>query len=203
MVVIAGLVGTVLAIVIAFLRISRIPVVDTLLKIYISFMRGTPVLIQILIVYYWLPGFIMMIAGLDIKRWDKINFVIIALFLNLAAFLAEVFRGAILAIPAGQTEAGYSIGLTRMQTFIRIVLPQAFRIMIPMLSAELVSLLHSCSLAFMIGVIDLVGAAQAFGAREKHLMEAYFCIALIFIIFSILIRSVFRLVDMRMSRGRA
>ena len=192
--------GIIFAIIIAFLLIARVPVLSQIFKVYISFMRGTPIIIQMFLVYYGLPNLVLTISGVNINRMDKVGFVIIAFILNMAAFLAEDFRGAILSIPAGQTEAGYSIGLTKIQTFRRIVLPQAFRIMIPLLGSESVGLLNSCSIAFFIGAMEVVGAAKAYGVRTKHQIEAYCVAACMFIVLSLLIRAFFKLLEMRFFR---
>lgn len=197
----SALFGILLGIIVAFLRIERIPVIHQLLGVYISFARGTPILVQMLIVYYGMPMLLMAVTGIDINRWAKINFVIVAFILNEGAFLSEIFRGAILSIPPGQTEAGYSVGMTKVQSFRRIVLPQAFRVAIPPLGMDLVGLMQGCSLAYMIGVTEIVGGAHFFGTNGRHYFEAYLSAAIIFIILSLLLRAFFKIIDVKLAQG--
>ena len=109
-----------------------------------------------------------------------ITFVFIAYSANVAAFLSEVFRSSILSIPKGQTEAAYSCGMTAGKTFAKIVLPQAFRIALPNMWTFMISLLKSTSLVYMIGVVDIIGRAQAIGSATSHSLESYIIIALVF-----------------------
>lgn len=159
-------------------------------------------LVQMLIVYYGLPMLLQATVGVDINRWDKVNFVIVAFILNEGAFLSEIFRGSILAIPKGQMEAGYTVGMTTLQTFRRIILPQAFRIAIPPLGMDMVGLMQSCSLAYMIGVVEMIGRAHALGTYTRHYFEPYISTAFIFIILSLLLRGFFKLLDMKLGQGK-
>ena len=196
--------GTILAILLAMLRIRKIPVGHQLLGVFISFMRGTPMVVQMMIAYYGLP-ILLDAVGIDISDWDKIIFLDITLALNETAFLGEIFRSAIVSIPAVQTEAGYSIGMTRFSTFTRIVLPQTVRIVIPAFGIELISVFHSTSLGYMIGVIDLMGRAKTLGVATGHTLEAYIFAALIYIVISLVMRLIFTLLDKRSKyvRGQA
>ena len=95
--------------------------------------------------------------GININRWDKLYFVIITYGLNAAAFKAEMIRAAIISIPVGQAEAAYSIGMTKLQAFSRIIAPQSVIIILPTLGITLVGLLQDTSLAFTLGIIDVMG----------------------------------------------
>ena len=123
------LLGTLLAVFVAVLRLHRVPVVSGLLGLYISFMRGTPLLVQMMIAFYGIPivlGTVFLnLFGINLNRLEPVIFVEIAIILNEGAFLGEIFRGAITSVPAVQSEAGYSIGMTGAQTFVRIV-PRSF-----------------------------------------------------------------------------
>lgn len=188
---IAILIGLFFGIIIAMIRIFHIPVLDQIIAIFISFMRGTPIIIQLYIVYYGLPILIYNLFGTDINAWDKLIFVITAYALNEAAFLSEIVRGAILAVPKNQTEAGYSAGMTYFQTFIHIVLPQAVRVAIPSFSVDLVGLFQSTSLAFLLGIVDVIGKARQIGANSGHLIDVYVDAAIIFIVISVMIELIF------------
>lgn len=201
-VLIATTAGVVLAILLAAARIYQIPVAKWISRIFVSFILGTPILVQMFIIYYGLPLVLWNVFGIDINGWDKLIFVLITYALNQSAFLAEIFRSAILSVPVGQTEAGYSVGLTGVQTFMRIVLPQAFRVAIPSFSVNLVGLFQDTSLAFMIGIIDIMGKAKLLQTSTQHVLECYIIIAVVFVCISVAIRLVFRALDQKLQYGR-
>ncbi len=202
-VLVSMIVGTVLAIAVAVLRIQRIPVLHQILGIYISFMRGTPLLVQMMVVYYGLPLLVQGLFGININTWSTIIFVDIAFILNEGAFLGEIFRSAILSIPPIQSEAGYSIGMTRLQTFTRIVLPQTIRIIIPSYGVDLIGVFQNTSLVFTIGgVLDIMGKAKTLGTATGHALEAYLVVALIFIILSLILRFLFFLINQKLQYER-
>lgn len=201
-VLIATTAGVVLAILLAAARIYQIPVAKWISRVFVSFILGTPILVQMFIIYYGLPLVLWNGFGIDINGWDKLIFVLITYALNQSAFLAEIFRSAILSVPVGQTEAGYSVGLTGVQTFMRIVLPQAFRVAIPSFSVNLVGLFQDTSLAFMIGIIDIMGKAKLLQTSTQHVLECYIIIAVVFVCISVAIRLVFRALDQKLQYGR-
>ncbi len=162
-------IAIVLATAIAMICIKKLPVLSQMAALYISFVRGTPILVQMFLVYYGMPLFITALVGSNItSEWNKLIFVYIAYGFNEAGFLSEHIRAAILSVPAGQTEAGYSVGLNGNQTFFRIVLPQAFRVLLPGFSTMLVGLLPATSLAYMLGVTDMMGKVRAIGTVTFH-----------------------------------
>lgn len=197
----AVLFGSAAGLGIAVLRIRQVRGIQWLLRIYISFMRGTPILVQLLVVFYGLP-LLLQQMGINASRWDRSFFVYVAFALNEAAFLSEIFRSAILAVPFGQAEAGYSVGLTRWQTLRRIVLPQALRVALPGFGADFIGLFQQTSLAFLIGVVDIMGRAKTIGAGSHHALEGYLLVALVFMGISILLRAVFAFCDRKLSYGR-
>lgn len=185
-------IALVLGTIVAVVRIKKIPVLCQLAAIYVSFVRGTPILVQLFLVYYGIPFLIVWLVGSNItSEWNKLIFVYIAYALNEAGFLSEHIRAAILSVPAGQTEAGYSVGLSGSQTFFRIVFPQAFRVLLPGFSAMLVGLLPATSLAYMLGVSDMMGKVKAIGTVTFHTLEGYFCAAVIFVVASFVLEQVF------------
>lgn len=190
-VIVAVVLGSLLGLLVAVLRIKRIPVIQQILSVYISFMRGTPMLVQLMIVYFGLPLFIKGLTGIDINLWTKVIFVDITFVINEGAFLGEIFRGAIQAVPYEQTEAGYSVGLGRVQTFVQVVLPQSVKIALPAYGVDIIGIFHNTSIAFLIGVIDIVGRAKSIGIATGHALEAYIFVAIIYIAVSILLRVLF------------
>lgn len=197
----ACLFGLILALILAASQIYNIPVLKQISKVYVSFIVGTPILVQMFIVYYGLPMILWDFFGIDINTWDKIIFVLITYSLNQAGFLTEIFRTSILSIPVGQTEAAYSVGLTKLQTFRRIVLPQAFRVAIPSFSVNLAGLFQDTSLAFMLGIIDIMGKARMLQMQTKHILESYFIIAIVFVLISISIKLIFGTMEKKLKYG--
>ena len=198
MIIIAEVLGIIFGIIIAVIRLNKIPLLNQFFSIYISFIRGTPVMVQLLIVFYGLPAVMNSIFGININNWEKFIFAAITLALNESGLLAEIFRSSILSIPSSQYEAGLSIGLTWRQTFLRIILPQAVRAAVPSYGVNLVQLIQATSLAYYIGVIDIMGRAKAIGTVTKHNLEPYLVCTVIYVVFSLLIKLLFRFLSNRM-----
>jgi len=193
----ATVIGLFLGVILALFRLYRIPVLNQIAIVYISFMRGTPILVQMFIVYYGLPMLLMKI-GININRWDKLYFVIITYGLNAAAFNAEMIRAAIISIPEGQAEAAYSIGMTKLQAFSRIIAPQSVIIILPTLGIALIGLLQDTSLAFTLGILDVMGKVNAIAANTYRSLEGYVSAAIIFFVLSILLEQIFSIVEKKL-----
>ncbi|MDR2106504.1 MAG: ABC transporter permease subunit [Coriobacteriales bacterium] len=187
---VSALLGIFLGFLFALIRIEKIPVLNQLAIVTISFFRGTPVLAQMFVVYFGLPPFLRTF-GIDITDWEKIFYLYITFGLNTAAFLAEVFRTSIIAVPKVQGDAAASIGLSRLQSYIRIIIPQSIIIAIPMLGTTIVSLLQESALAFTFGVLDPIGKVNSLGRTMAHTLEGYVSTAIVFIILAIIIEKAF------------
>ena len=172
-------VSLVLGLVLALVQVVGIRGLKQIAFIYIWIFRGTPLIVQLFIIFFGLPSLGIMI--------DAFPAAVLAFGLNLAAYNAEVFRAAIDAIPAGQTEAAYMVGLNYPQTLFHIILPQAFKIAFPSLFNNLISLLKDTSLASSITVIELFTSAQQIAARTYEPFALYCEAALIYLIFSTLL----------------
>ena len=193
--------GFILALLIATARIRKIPVLNQILTVFISFERGTPLLVQMLFVYYALPIVLKSFFGIDSRRWEKIIFVDLALILNQGVFLGEIFRGAILSIPKGQREAAIACGFSEFSAFVKIVLPQAVRVALPSTGLTLIGLFQETSLVFMIGVIDIIGRASALGATTGHSLESYVIIAVLFLLINFALTAITTRIDRKLSFG--
>lgn len=203
-VMVATILGVLLGIVIAFINMKKIPVLHQFFKVYVSFMRGTPMLVQLMLVLYGLPILIDSAFGTNINReWGAIIFAYITFTLNQGAFLSAIFYSAITSIPYGQTEAGLSVGLTEIQTFRRIILPQMVRVALPPFGSDLVGLFQNSSLVFLVGVTDIMGRAKTIGTATKHVLEAYVFVAIIYIVISLIIRGVFRYLNYKLDFGKS
>lgn len=168
-------VGFVIALFLALVQIAKVSVLDQVAKIYIWIFRGTPLLVQLFIIFFGLPSLGIML--------DAFPAAVIAFGMNLGAYNAEVLRSAIQAVPVGQTEAASLVGLTYPQTMIHIVLPQAFPIAFPPLFNSLIGLVKDTSLASSITVIELFTTAQQIAARTFEPFALYCEAAVIYLIF--------------------
>ncbi|MGI4893796.1 MAG: amino acid ABC transporter permease [Janthinobacterium lividum] len=157
--------GLVLALVVALMRLSTVGVVSALARFYVSIIRGTPLLLQLFIIYYALPELGVII--------DPFPSACIAFTLNIGGYASEVLRAAILAVPKGQTEAALTVGMSYPTTLRRIVLPQATRLSVPPLSNELISLVKDTSLASGIQVVELLRKAQEIAAPTYQFFVLY------------------------------
>ena len=142
-----------LGIIVAVLRNSKCKIISLLMKLYILRIRGTPMILQIIVVYFC-PYYMFGIS------YDRFIAIIIAFVVNYAAYFSEIFRSGINSIPEGQKEAAYTLGFNKMQTFFLIILPQVVKIILPSMSNEVISLLKTTSLAQIIGVTEMFSLAQ-------------------------------------------
>lgn len=163
--IISFFIGLILAILTALARISGIRPLVALARIYVSIIRGTPLLVQLFIIFYGLPSIGVMI--------DPIPSAIIGFSLSVGAYSSEVIRAAILSIPKGQWEAAYSIGMTYWQALKRVILPQAARVSIPPLSNSFISLVKDTSLAAAILVPEMFRKAQELVASTYEPLLLY------------------------------
>src|SRR3990172_8038629 len=163
--------GIALGIVLAVMRASRNPIASALAGIYVWFWRATPVVLQLLIMYFGLRQLIE--DDLFRDNWTRWRAAVITFGLNEAAYMAEIARGGILSVESGQMDAAKSLGMTNLQAMRRIILPQAFRVMIPPTGNEFIAMLKNTSVAFAIGVVELLNAAKIQAARNFKPMELY------------------------------
>ncbi|WP_091773342.1 amino acid ABC transporter permease [Piscibacillus halophilus] len=157
--------GLIIALITAVMRLSNSKILRAPAIIYVSAIRGTPLLVQLFIVFYGMPS-----IGLTI---DPFPSAVIAFSLNVGAYASEIIRASISSIPKGQWEAGYSVGMTYRTTLRRIILPQASRVSIPPLSNSFISLVKDTSLASLILVAELFRRAQEIAARTYEFMIIY------------------------------
>jgi L-cystine transport system permease protein len=162
-------------------------------------MRGTPTIIQLFLVYYGLPVLLGAI-GIDVSDVSEIVFVILAYGLGIGAFLAEIIRGAINSVDAGQKEAAYAVGMKTYQVFYRVILPQALIVAVPNFTNLLIAYLKETSLAFTLGVVDMVGRAFALGNLNYHYLEIYIGLTVIYYIVCIFLQKGLSKFEFRIKR---
>jgi polar amino acid transport system permease protein len=163
-----------LALPVALGRMSRKPVAAVPVKLYILIMRGTPLILQIIFVYF-APYYLFKAS------YDRFVAVIIAFAVNYAAYFAEIYRGGIESIPKGQYEAAKVLGFTRGQTFLRIILPQVVKRILPAMGNEVITLVKDTALAQTIGVAELFRVAQNASARQFSTLPIFVAGAFYFV----------------------
>lgn len=185
-------IGLILAVAIALMRLSKVAVVSSIARVYISIVRGTPLLVQLFVIFYGLPS-----LGLVIDPWPS---AVVAFSINVGGYAAEVVRAAILSVPKGQWEAAYMIGMSHRRALTRIVLPQAARVSVPPLSNTFISLVKDTSLASLILVTELFRQAQKIAAFSGDFMLIYLEAALIYWIICLVLASGQGLLEKRLDR---
>ncbi|WP_175639103.1 amino acid ABC transporter permease [Metabacillus schmidteae] len=184
--------GIILALITAMMRISKSRTLQLPAVVYVSAIRGTPLLVQLFIIFYGLPN-----LGINL---DPFISAIIAFVLNVGAYGSEIMRASILSIQKGQWEAAYTIGMTRWQALYRIILPQAARVSVPPLSNSFVSLVKDTSLASLVLVSELFRKAQEIAARTYDFLLLYVEAALIYWIICFLLSLVQIVIEKRLDR---
>lgn len=172
--------GLVIGLIAGLAQLSKSPLLHYPAKIYVDFIRGTPLLIQIFIIYFALPN----ILG---HRIDPFVAAVTACSINSGAYIAEIFRGGIQSISVGQYRAGLSLGMTNGQTMRYIVLPQAFKRIIPPLGNEFIAMLKDSSLVSVIGFEELTRSGQLIIAETYGTLEIWTCVAIIYLVMTLTI----------------
>ena len=186
-------IGMVIAIMSALLIINRVPLLSRIMRLYVWVFRGTPLLVQLFIVYWGIC---------NPMKISNLVACVIALSLNVGAYASETIRAAILSIDRGQWEAGYSLGMTYSQAFRRIIVPQAAKVSVPPLFNTFISLVKDTSLASNIMIAEMFRKAQEFAASSLKYLLIYSEVALIYLLFCTLLNGVQKLCEKRLRLGR-
>jgi L-cystine transport system permease protein len=203
------LMGMIFGLALALVKIYHVPVLRQLGAVYVSFIRGTPVVVQLFLVYYGLPWAIRTIGtsidpafAPDLNHINPVWFALAAFSFNMAGYLSETLRAAIESVDRGQLEAAYSIGMKPFRVMMKIVFPQAALNAIPNLGNSLIAMVKDTSLAFMIMVIDIMGEAKLLGARSLRFLEIYISVSVIYWITCMILEVLFRSLEKRLSISR-
>ncbi|HEX2985337.1 MAG TPA: amino acid ABC transporter permease [Caproiciproducens sp.] len=196
--------GSMLGLVLARAKIRRHRVTKKLADFYIGALRCTPPIVLLFIVFYGLPELLENTVGIDINSSSKGIFVLITFTLLFAAAMAEVMRTAYESVDKGQREAAVSIGMTELQAFNRIILPQAVVVALPNFGNSLINLMKDGSLAYTIGLIDIMGQGTLIISSNygSYALETYIALAIIYWGLTILIEKTFSLLEKRLSKGK-
>lgn len=182
---------------ITIVRYYRIRVWSRVVDAYVDLFRGTPLLVQLFFIYYGLPQIFPVFVNMS-----GYTAAVIGLTLNAASYMTEDMRGAISSVSEGQIDAGLSVGMTNMQVMWYITLPQAARIAMPVLGNEFVSLVKNSSMAFTLGVREIMAESSLLGTSSSHYMEAYLDAFIIYFILCKAIALVQRALERRLNRRR-
>lgn len=185
--------GIILGTIFGIMRLSKTPL-RYLAAAYIDFIRGTPLLVQIFIIYYGVPTIIKQAVPPYVAA-------VIALSINSGAYVAEIVRAGIQSIEKGQTEAALSLGMSKTATMIHIILPQAFKRIVPPLGNEFIALLKDSSLVSAIALEELVRKAQIVAGRTFRPFEVWFVVAIMYLIMTVIISQIVRILERRLRVG--
>ena len=184
-----------LGLIVAFGRMSKNRVIQSIVKFYISVMRGTPLMLQLMVVYfgpYYLFG--IRIKNSNFRLWAAfIGFVV-----NYAAYFAEIYRSGIQSMPVGQYEAAKLLGYSRVQTFFKIILPQVIKRILPSVTNEVITLVKDTSLAFTISVVEMFTIAKALASSQTSMMP-FVAAGLFYYIFNLLVAVAMERIEKKLS----
>lgn len=177
--------GIFLGLVVAFIRIYKVPILNQLALVYISFIRGTPLVVQLYVFFYGFPELLELVNKWFGTGWnaDEINplwYALIAYTINTTANQAEIFRASLNAVHVGQMEAALSVGMTTAQALRRIVIPQAFAVALPDLGNTFINLIKGTSLAFAVKVVEIMAIAKMVANDGYNFVEMYLVASIIY-----------------------
>ena len=188
--------GLIIALFTALMRISTSKLLRGIARVYVSIIRGTPMIVQLFIIFYGIPELGRLVTNNADNQWT-----LIGLSLNVGAYASEIIRGGILSIPKGQTEAAYSIGMNYRQTVQRIILPQAIRVSIPALGNTFLSLIKDTSLLGFILVAEMFRKAQEVASTTYEYLTIYLLVALMYWVVCFIISIIQGWYESRIERG--
>lgn len=178
---------------VSFGRMSKNPVIRNIVKIYISVMRGTPLMLQLMIVYY--SPFLLF--GMNIRTF-RFPAIIIGFTINYAAYFAEIFRSGIESMPVGQYEAAQLLGYSKSQTFMKIILPQVIKRILPAVTNEVITLVKDTSLAFSLAYMEMFTIAKQIVAKDSTFVP-FIVAAVFYYVFNFVVAAVMENIEKRMS----
>ncbi len=199
------IIGGFIGILLALARFFKIRVLSRIIEVYISFIRGTPMLAQLYLVYYGLPLLVKTLVELSGGEYNpnaipKLVYAFTAFSLNSAAYMSETFRSALESVDKGQMEACYSLHMSTFQALKRIILPQAFVTALPPLGNSLLSLVKDTSLAFSISIVDLMAGAKIIASRSFRFFEIYIVVSAIYWIICIILERLIALTERKIKK---
>ena len=200
--ILALLIGTVLGALMALMRISSVGILRGFATVYIEIFRGTPLMVQLLFIYYG-TGLTSLFPNLSfISDFPRMMTCVVVMSLNSCAYVAEVIRSGIQAVDVGQMEAARSLGFSKWQSMYKVVLPQAIKNILPALGNEFITVIKESSIVIYVGVADLMYRAKGVTSKTYIVLESYLIAAIIYFILTFCLSTVVDAVERRMKRGR-
>ena len=187
----------ILGLFVAFGRMSKNVIIRNIIKVYISIMRGTPLILQIMFIYFG-PYYIFMIK---LSSEYKLYAVFISFIINYAAYFAEIYRGGIESMPVGQYEAAKVLGYTKTQTFVKIIFPQVMKRILPSITNEVITLVKDTSLAFAVGVMEMFTIAKALASAQANVIP-YMYAAVFYYIFNFVVAFIMERIEKKLNYYR-
>ena len=196
--------GLLLGLLLAIIKIKKIPVLRQLAAIFVSIIRGTPVLVQLYIVYFGVPMFLKYLnqqygTNLAVAQIPGFVYAVMALGFNSSAFSSEMIRSALMSVGKGQIEAANAIGMTYGQALRRIILPEALTVALPTIGNSLISAIKGTSLAFTCAVVEMTAQGKIIGGRNYRNFEVYVSLAIIYWIVTVVIEQVLKFTEKKLS----
>ena len=197
------LLASLLGIAVMFVRWQKIPVLNELGTLYVIIGRAVPTLIILYVVFFAFPVLLMYLNGgripLEFNSIPPLVFALVGLTLHSGAYLAEIFRTAVGSVPNGQFEAALSCGMTTQQVFRRVIIPQAAVLAMPLMTNQFLGLIKSTSIAFMITVMEMFGAANYLSSISERYIEIYFALAILYWLSCIIFEKILRQIEKRLA----
>lgn len=189
----------------ALVRVNQIVIVDKIAALYVSFIRGTPIVVQIFLIYSILPALLNQLVEknnwqIDAYGVSPVIYAILIFGFNTSTHLSEIFRSALLSVPKGQKEAAYTVGLNAFQTYRRIIIPQALSVAAPSMCTASMNMLKNTSLAYMMSVMDITGRAKALAGVGYQYLEAYLDIFIMYLVLCLCIEKLFQAWEKKLLR---
>lgn len=201
--VIAFLFGMILALI----TYKQIHILNPIAKVFISLIRGTPMILQIYVIYNLGPYLIAELftklgITFNVYNINNIYYAYVALALTPMVAIAEAVRSGLVSVDKGQYEAALAAGLSRKSAYLRVVFPQVFAIEIPVLCTAVINLMKSTSLAFMMAVTDITGRAKILGGQSLRYFEAYIVVFIVYILLIVIVEKLIKLLEVRITKFR-
>ncbi|MCD8053691.1 MAG: amino acid ABC transporter permease [Lachnospiraceae bacterium] len=198
------IVSLILGLILALIRIRRIPVLRQLSSFYISILRGTPVLVQLYVTYFGIPLLLKAInyrygTSYNVNAVPAILYAFVALAVNESAYNAETIRAALQSVPQGQVEAATALGMTYFQTLRRVILPEAIEVALPSLGNSFIGLIKGTSLAFTCAVVEMMAAGKIIAGRTYRYFEVYVSLAIIYWVITITLEQLIRIIEKKIA----
>lgn len=202
--IISMIVGLLLGLVVALIKMKKIPVLTQICNLYISVIRGTPILVQLYVTYFGIPLFLKYInysygTSYNVNGVPSIIYAFLALAINESAYNAETIRASLQSVEKGQIEAASSLGMTYFQALRRVILPEAIVVALPSLGNSMIGLIKGTSLAFVCSVVEMTAAGKIIAGRSYRYFEVYVSLAIIYWLITVVIEQLIKVLEKKVS----